>query len=339
MYDDMNEKSMNISFVVPVYNRPNEIRELLESMVQQTKSGFEVVIIEDGSDLDCKQVCDEFRTKLELNYFFKENSGPGQSRNYGFERAKGDYCIFLDSDCVLPPNYYKTVLNALKDDYVDAFGGPDRAHENFSIFQKAINYSMTSFFTTGGIRGNSEKLDKFYPRSFNMGYSRDVLNKTKGFSKMRFGEDIDMSIRILQNGFKTRLIKDAFVYHKRRTNLRQFFKQVFNSGIARINLYKRHPESLKMVHFAPMLFTIGSIGLLILALAYSILFLLPIGIHILIILTDSSLRNKSIHIGWVSVITSYIQLFGYGFGFINAAWKRIVLRRDEYSAYLRNFYK
>ncbi len=338
----MEEKKVidiKFSFIIPVYNRPKEVRELLESMVQQTENNFEVVIVEDGSDLKCEKICIEFQNKLDLKYFYKDNSGPGQSRNYGYEKAKGDYCIFLDSDCVLPQNYFKIVQNVLKEDYVDAFGGPDQAHVDFSILQKSINYSMTSFFTTGGIRGNSEKLDKFYPRSFNMGYSRDVFAKTKGFSKIRFGEDIDMSIRILQNGFETRLIKDAFVYHKRRTNLKQFFKQVFNSGIARINLYKRHPKSLKIVHLAPALFTVGTILFLILSIFYSTIFLLPLIIHMLILFVDSSLKNKSLTIGLVSVVTSYVQLFGYGLGFITATLKRVVLKEKEYSAYDKTFYK
>ncbi|MCH2021988.1 MAG: glycosyltransferase [Saprospiraceae bacterium] len=330
---------IRISFIIPVYNRPDEIKELLESMVQQTVNTFEIIIVEDGSDNKCDRICQEFQHKLDLKYFYKENSGPGQSRNYGYEKAKGNYCIFLDSDCVLPQDYFRIVQSVLNEDYVDAFGGPDRAHSDFSILQKAINYSMTSFFTTGGIRGSSEKLNKFHPRSFNMGYSRTVFDTTQGFSKMRFGEDIDMSIRILQNGFKTRLIKDAYVYHKRRTNLRQFFKQVFNSGIARINLYKRHPKSLKIIHLAPAIFTLGSICLLVISIVYSVFFLLPNLVHILIIFLDSSLRNKSITIGMLSIATSYTQLFGYGSGFIIATWKRIILNQKEYAAYIDNFYE
>jgi len=306
-----------VSFIIPVYNRPVEVKELLESMVLQTIQEFEVIIVEDGSDVKCESICEEFQSQLELKYFFKDNSGPGQSRNYGYERAKGNYCIFLDSDCVLPEKYFEIVQTALRAEYVDAFGGPDQAHSDFSVLQKAINYSMTSFFTTGGIRGNSEKLEKFHPRSFNMGYSRDVFNTTKGFSKMRFGEDIDMSIRILRNGFKTRLIKAAYVYHKRRTSFRQFFKQVFNSGIARINLYKRHPGSLKIVHFAPAVFTLGLVLLLLLSLVFSAVFLFPILLHMLILLIDSSIKNKSLTIGLMSVATSYVQLLGYGLGFID----------------------
>ncbi len=331
--------NLNFSFIIPVYNRPKEVEELLQSMVQQTESGFEVIIVEDGSDLKCDKVCKQFQNMLDLKYFYKENSGPGQSRNYGYQNAQGNYCIFLDSDCVLPADYFKIVQNSLKNEYVDAYGGPDRAHVDFNSLQKAINYSMTSFFTTGGIRGSSERLDKFHPRSFNMGYSRDVFLKTKGFSKMRFGEDVDMSIRILQNGFNTKLIKNAFVYHKRRTSLRQFYKQVYNSGIARINLFKRHPKSLKIVHLGPALFTIGTIILLILSMFCNVIFLLPLLMHFLIIFIDSSIKNRSMYIGMLSIVTSFIQLLGYGSGFINALWKRIVLNKSEYSAYIKTFYK
>ncbi len=336
---DRKPEELNISFIIPVYNRPKEVEELLESMVQQSEIDFEVVIVEDGSDLKCEDICNSYKDRLDLKYFFKTNSGPGQSRNYGFEKASGNYCVFLDSDCVLPPDYFKIVQTALNNDYIDAFGGPDKAHKDFSNLQKAINYSMTSFFTTGGIRGNSEKLDKFYPRSFNMGYSRSVFDVTKGFSPMRFGEDIDMSIRILSNGFKTRLIKDAFVYHKRRTNLRQFYKQVFNSGIARVNLFKRHPQSLKVVHLAPAIFTLGCIGLILFSVFWTPFLLLLIAFHMLIIFLDSTIKNKSLVIGFMSIMTSYFQLFGYGLGFCGATWKRIILKKDEYAAYQKNFYK
>ena len=336
---DQSPRDLTISLIIPVYNRPNEVKELLESMVLQTNKNFEVVIVEDGSDVTCEDICKEYQSQLDLKYFFKPNSGPGLSRNYGFERAKGNYCIFLDSDCVLPKGYFEVVQQSLQENYIDAFGGPDEAHDDFSDLQKAINYSMTSFFTTGGIRGGGEKLDKFYPRSFNMGYSREVFEKTQGFSKLRFGEDIDMSIRILQNGFKTKLIKDAYVFHKRRTNLRQFFKQVFNSGIARINLHKRHPGSLKLVHSFPALFTLGVIGMLILSALITPLLAAPILFYAFIVFIDSSIRNKSLWIGLISILTSFVQLMAYGFGFLDAFWKRIILRKSEYSAYKNNFYE
>lgn len=335
----MSHQKLKYSFIIPVYNRPNEVDELLESMKNQSKKGFEVVIVEDGSDIKCDYIIEKYANDLEISYFYKPNSGPGQSRNYGYERAKGNYCIFLDSDVILPKDYFKIVSESLEKEFIDAFGGPDEAHESFSALQKAINYSMTSFFTTGGIRGGNEKVDKFFPRSFNMGYSRDVFEKTKGFAKMRFGEDVDMSIRILKNGFKTKLIKEAFVYHKRRTNLRQFFKQVSNSGIARINLYKRHPQSLKLVHLAPAVFTLGFFLLLILGILISPLFLIPIAFYAILLFIDSSIRNKSLYIGLLSIITGNMQLLSYGMGFLMAVWHRLILGGDEFSVFEKNFYK
>lgn len=329
---------LRFSIIVPIYNRPVEVKELLESLTKQTDDQFEVVIVEDGSSVDCKVEVEQQKDALDVNYFFKPNSGPGQSRNYGFERAQGNYCIFLDSDCIVPPYYIETVRRELTRNYVDAFGGPDRAHESFSPLQKAINYSMTSFFTTGGIRGGGEKMDKFYPRSFNMGYSREVFETTGGFGKMRFGEDIDMSNRIIGHQFSTGLIKEAFVYHKRRTNFRQFFKQVYNSGIARINLHKRHPGTLKLVHTLPALFTFFLFLALIVSVFGSPLFILPWAVHMLIIGVDAGLQTKSLKIAGLAIVASYVQLIGYGLGFMEAFWKRIVLRKAEFEAFKHNFY-
>lgn len=334
----LDHSQFTLSFIIPVYNRPSEVGELLESLCHQTQKGFEVIIVEDGSTVTCEAIVNDYRDRLDLKYFFKPNSGPGQSRNYGFERTESSYCVFLDSDCVLPPRYFEVVYHELTTRYVDAFGGPDRAEDNYTVFQKAINYSMTSFFTTGGIRGGGEKLDKFHPRSFNMGYSREVFEATKGFSKMRFGEDIDMSLRILGNNFRTRLIKDAYVYHKRRSTFKQFFKQIFNSGIARINLYKRYPSSLKMVHAAPAVFTVGLMALLFFGSVFTTFFLLPILIYLGVIAVDATVRNKSLAVGIVSVLTSLCQLTSYGLGFLTAVWRRLILRKDEFSAFQKTFY-
>lgn len=328
---------MFYSVIIPVYNRPNEVDELLESLTNQLYTHFEVVVIDDGSTISCKEIVDKYIDKLTIRYFFKPNSGPGQTRNYGAENSKGDYLIILDSDCILPPTYFNAVEKELKIT-TDAFGGPDKAHESFSDIQKAINYAMTSFFTTGGIRGGKKKMDKFYPRSFNMGIKKTVYAALGGFSKMRFGEDIDLSIRILKNGYSCRLFPEAWVYHKRRTDLKKFFKQVYNSGIARINLYKKYPESLKPVHCLPAIFTLGIISLLIFSL-YNLWALFPLVIFILVIFIDSSKKNKSLKIGILSVATSFTQLIGYGTGFLRAAWERIFLRKKEFSAFNKTFYK
>jgi glycosyltransferase involved in cell wall biosynthesis len=330
---------VKISLIIPVFNRPRETEELLESLSLQSLRDFEVIIVEDGSTESSEKVVEQFSEQLDIQYFYKDNSGPGLSRNYGCERASGDYVIFLDSDCVLPPGYFKTVSDALVHNYSDAFGGPDRAHPDFSRLQKAINFSMTSFLTTGGIRGGNEKMEKFHPRSFNMGISKEVFAATKGFSSLRFGEDLDLSMRIKEHGFSTQLIREAFVYHKRRTNLRQFFKQVHNSGIARINLQKRHPGTLKLLHSLPALFSVGLVFLAVLSVLVSWLFITPVLFHMVLLFLSASVQNRSLSIGLLAVVSSYTQLTGYGSGFLLAFWKRMILGRDEYTAFSRNFYK
>lgn len=328
-----------LSLIIPVYNRPGEVGELLESLVGQSDMDFEVLIVEDGSSLSCEEVIRPYEDRLDLHYFFKANEGPGPSRNYGSERARGDFLVFLDSDCVIPSDYVEAVKAGLEREGADAFGGPDRAHEGFTRFQKAINFSMTSFLTTGGIRGGTEKMGKFHPRSFNMGYNLEVFKATGGFSEMRFGEDVDLSLRIIEKGFKSILIKEAYVFHKRRSTLRQFFKQVHNSGIARINLYKRHPSSLKAVHFAPALFTLACFLLVLLSIFISPWFLVPLALHAFLLMLVSTIHNRCLRVGLLSIITSYTQLLAYGSGFIISFWRRLVLGRGEYAAFTRNFYK
>ena len=345
---------MKYSIIVPVFNRPDEVDELLESLTRQTLKNFEVVIVEDGSKIPCKDVCDKYANILDLHYYAKPNSGPGQSRNYGAERANGEWLIVLDSDVVLPDGYLQAVENELREMPADAWGGPDAAHPSFTPVQKAISYSMTSFFTTGGIRGGKAKLDKFYPRSFNMGIRREVYQQLGGFSKMRFGEDIDFSYRIVEADYKPRLFPDAWVWHKRRTDLSKFYRQVYNSGIARINLEKRHPGTLKLVHLLPTVFTVGVIGLILISAVgralmhyvdrdqfYWMCFApwIPIILYSAIIFIDSSIKNRSIRVGLLSVPAAFTQLMGYGFGFIESWWKRCVLKKDEFQAFEKNFYK
>jgi glycosyltransferase involved in cell wall biosynthesis len=315
------------------------VDELLESLTKQTLKDFEVIIVEDGSIKPCKDVCEKYANILDLHYYAKENSGPGQSRNYGAERSNGEWLIILDSDVVLPEGYLEAVEKSLASSTsIAAWGGPDAAHPSFTPVQKAISYSMTSFFTTGGIRGGKAKLDKFYPRSFNMGIRRDVYLKLEGFTKMRFGEDIDFSYRIVEAGYMPRLFPDAWVWHKRRTDFRKFFRQVYNSGIARINLEKRHPGTMKLVHLLPTVFTLGVIGLLLITLIFTYA-CVPIILYSAIIFIDSSIKNKSLWVGLLSIPAAFVQLMGYGFGFIESWWKRCVLKQDEFTAFEKNFYK
>ncbi len=365
---------MKYSIIVPVFNRPEEVDELLESLTQQTMQDMEVIIVEDGSSISCESVVHRYAGLLQLRYYTKENSGPGQTRNFGAERSQGEYLIFLDSDCMLPSGFLQAVDEELCREDCDAWGGPDRAHESFTPVQKAINYSMTSFLTTGGIRGGKKQMDrKFYPRSFNLGIRSSLYRQLGGFSAMRFGEDIDLSLRIYESGASCRLFPEAWVWHKRRTDFRKFFRQVHNSGIARINLMKRHPGSLKLVHLLPMVFTVGTFLCLLFAFLFlllallglvalwqmpkpgcangpmiciiagiggMVLFLLPLLLFSLLVFIDSSVRNKSIRIGVLSVWASFIQLIGYGTGFLRAWWLRCILgKNEELQAFKKNFYE
>ena len=319
---------MRYSIIVPVFNRPDEVDELLESLRSQTLKDFEVVIVEDGSQIPCKDVCDKYANILDLHYYFKENSGPGQSRNYGVERAQGEYVIILDSDAVTPPGFMQAIDDELKHQPTDAWGGPDAAHESFSDIQKAISYAMTSFFTTGGIRGGKKQLDKkFYPRSFNLGVRREVYQQLGGFTTERFskmslyGEDIDFSLRIYKNGYSCRLFPEAWLWHKRRTDFRKFWRQVYNSGYARINLWRKYPEALKPVHALPAVFTIGVAGLLLLSV-FSVLAFIPLILYCALIFIDSTIRNKSVMVGLKSIPAAFIQLIGYGVGFLESLFTK-----------------
>ena len=347
-------KNSRFSVIIPVYNRPEEVAELLQSLETQTERDFEVIIVEDGSSLTCRDVVSVHSNRLDITYLEKNNSGPGPSRNYGAEKAKGEYLIILDSDVVVPPTYFEEISRELGTEPCDAFGGPDKAHSSFTPTQRAISYSMTSFLTTGGIRGGKKKLDKFYPRSFNMGIRREAFLSIGGFSHMRFGEDIDLSIRILKAGFSSRLFPGAWVWHKRRTDFLKFFRQVYNSGIARINLFKKYPESLKAVHLLPALFTLGSVALVLLSAVGRILMeyddvdkwywlcaapWIPLILFSLAVMLDSAIRNHSLKIGFLSVAAAFVQLGGYGLGFIVAWWRRLVLGKNEFNAFENTFYK
>lgn len=338
---------MKYSVIVPVYNRPSECEELLESLTHQTQRDFEVIIVEDGSSVPCRDVVERYADKLAVHYYDKPNSGPGQTRNYGVERANGEYVIILDSDVVLPEGYFAAIDAELAANPCDAFGGPDRAHESFSTTQKAINYAMTSFFTTGGIRGGKAKLDKFYPRSFNMGVRREVYQALEGFSAMRFGEDIDFSTRIFKSGYRCRLFPEAWVYHKRRTDLKKFFKQVHNSGIARIHLSHRHPGTHKLVHLLPAVFTLGVAFLLVLALLSlcfgceigTLMSLSPLLLFALLIGVDATRQSCSLAVGVTAIAAAFVQLTGYGTGYLSAWWRCNVRGEGEFEAFSQTFYQ
>lgn len=318
---------MKYSIIIPVYNRPEEISELLDSLSRLSPCGqeYEIIVVEDGSTKPCEAIVKGYEAVEPVRYLKKENAGPGPARNFGAEAAKGEWLIFLDSDTIIPSGWLCAIdrgLSAVREDWkcnFAAFGGPDRASADFSPMQKAISYSMTSFLTTGGIRGGKRKITRFFPRSFNMAVRADVFREMGGFAAMRFGEDMDLSMRIVEAGYRTTLVEDAWVFHKRRSDLPKFWRQVFNSGRARIELSRRHPGSLKLVHLFPLCFVAASV----LVLPFDLLFCL-------LVLADSTIAQikdgqgfpSAFAIGLMSIAASYVQLWGYGLGFVSALFSK-----------------
>ena len=316
------------SVIIPVYNRPDEVRDLLRSLSRQSSHDFEVLLVEDGSTVPCEAEVKAYDDKLDVHYYYKENEGRSIARNYGIERAVGEYFVFFDSDCVIPDDYFTTLARALKKRYVPCFGGPDAASVDFTDMQKAINFSMTSFLTTGGIRGGKVQLEKFVPRSFNMGYSRKVWERVGGFREM-FSEDIDMSTRIRQAGFDITLIREAYVYHKRRTSLQKFARQTYVFGMSRITLKLLYPDSLKLVHTLPAVFVLGCIALILLAVFWHWWCILPLALYVLMLWVSALIQTRSLKIASMAVMTSFVQLFSYGYGFIKAFVWKILLRHGR----------
>jgi len=330
---------MLFSLIIPVYNRPDEVEELLESLVQlYFTEPFEIVIVEDGSSENCEEVVETYKTKLNISYYYKHNSGPGDSRNYGMKRAKGDYFLIFDSDCIIPKQYLKEVSKALQLNYVDCFGGPDKALSSFSDIQKAINFAMTSFLTTGGIRGGSEKINKFQPRSFNMGLSKLAFEKSGGFGNIHPGEDPDLSIRLWNLGFETKLFPTAFVYHKRRIDWDKFSIQVNKFGKVRPILNSWYPKYNKLTFFFPSVFIIGFfLALIFLIFAKDFLFKLYF-VYFISIFLLSAIQNKNFKIGLFSVIAVWKQFYGYGTGFIESYIKIQLLKQKPQDAFPELFF-
>lgn len=333
---------MFFSLIIPVYNRPDEVDELLMSLSQmEYHDVYEIVIIEDGSTIKCQEVLEKYADKLNISYYFKPNSGPGDSRNFGMEKARGNYFIIFDSDCIIPANYLIEVENALKETYVDCFGGPDKALDSFSDIQKAINFAMTSFLTTGGIRGGSEKIGKFQPRSFNMGLSRRAFEVSKGFGNIHPGEDPDLSIRLWELGFETRLIPQAYVYHKRRIDWEKFAIQVNKFGKARPILNSWYPKYSKPTFFFPTLFILGlGFSIFMYLFSQNFDFLLQLYfIYFILIFITSSIQNKNIKVGYLSMIAVWKQFWGYGTGFLVSFVKVVLLKQKPQEAFPELFFK
>jgi glycosyltransferase involved in cell wall biosynthesis len=318
---------MRFSVIIPVYNRPDELRELLTSLTRQTALPYEVIVVEDGSTVSSRGVADEFGALLTIKYITKSNGGQGFARNDGFRTATGDYFVVFDSDALVPPHYFQAVTDHLATDPLDAYGGPDAAHPDFTPVQRAIGYAMTSPFTTGGIRGSQKNLGgQYHPRSFNMGLSRQVWEKTGGYRISRMGEDIEFAIRIIRSGFRTGLIPEAFIYHKRRTDFGQFFRQLRFFGRARINIARMYPDELKLVHWFPLAFTLGLLSVPVWALVSPILFGLSLTIFLtfsMLLFIDTTRKTGDWRVAGLSVVAGFVQLTGYGTGFAQEGWRRL----------------
>lgn len=331
--------NLKFSFIIPVYNRPEEINELLQSFISlEGDIPFEIVIVEDGSSIDCKTIIEKYTSELEISYYFKSNSGPGDSRNYGMKMAKGNYFIILDSDCLLPKSYLLIVSNYLEKNYVDCFGGPDAAHESFSDLQKAINFSMTSFITTGGIRGGRDS-DSFQPRSFNMGLSKKAFEDSGGFGTIHPGEDPDLSIRLNTLGYKTVLIRNAFVYHKRRISWKKFYQQVHKFGLVRPILNKWHPDTKRITYWFPTLFLMGLISSIVLVFLGFNYGLYVYGLYFIVAFLTALLSTRNLKVTIQAIIAICVQFYGYGLGFIKSTISIGLLNKDPESHYPKLFFK
>lgn len=331
---------MYFSFIIPVYNRPDEIEELLKSLTEQTyQEDFEVVVIEDGSTISCEHVVDSYKEKLFISYYNKPNSGPGDSRNYGMRKANGSYFIILDSDCILPPDYLTSAAENLERNYVDCFGGPDKALDSFSDIQKAINFTMTSFLTTGGVRGGSEKIGRFQPRSFNMGLSKVAFEASGGFGNIHPGEDPDLSIRLWEMGFDSKLFKDSYVYHKRRIDWSKFYKQVNKFGKARPILDSWYPKYAKLTFWLPSMFCLGFIVAVVLCVFITPIFLYLYALYFTLLFLFGTIQNASLKIGSLSLIASVIQFYGYGTGFLKSFIKVVLFKQEPEKAFPELFFK
>ena len=332
--------NLSFSFIIPVYNRPDEIKELLDSFLQQTYADdYEIVIVEDGSTLSSEGVVNSYTEKLQISYYKKPNSGPGDSRNYGMKQAKGNYFVILDSDCILPPQYVNEVKKSLDNEYVDCFGGPDAAHASFSLVQKAINYAMTSVLTTGGIRGNKTAVDKFQPRSFNMGISKTTFDDVGGYGNIHPGEDPDLTIRIWNKGYTTKLIPEAFVYHKRRIDWNKFFIQVNKFGMVRPILNKWHPETSKITYWFPTFFCLSCIVAMVLSFLGMYMPIFLFVAYYTLMFIDSLFKNRSVAIALLSLLAVSIQFIGYGYGFLKSTLMINFVNKEPELLFPKLFFK
>lgn len=329
-----------LSIVIAIFNRKDELFELLQSLSFQTDKAFEIVIVDDGSKIDLKPTIEVFKENLDIHYFRKENSGPGLSRNYGARRAKNEWLIFVDSDVIVEKDYIENIKKSITEIPCDAFGGADKAHKGFNVIQKAISYSMTSVFTTGGIRGNKKAVTKFQPRSFNMGVRKSAFEKVGGFSNLRIGEDPDLSMTLWENGFTTAFFDTIAVYHKRRVDFGKFSKQVYQFGCARPILNQRHPNYVKISFAFPSLFLLGYIlGFTEYFVFHNGFILAMYGLYTFLVFFHALYKTKNISIASMAIMATYIQMFSYGYGFLKSWFSLTIFKMKPEEAFPTHFYK
>lgn len=337
------------SVIIPTFNRRDEVHDLLISLQKQTfdHQRFEVIIVDDGSTDGTNHLVESMRSSVDfrLRFFQQDHAGPGLARNLGMTQAAGEYFLFIDSDCLADERWLEGLANAIEQEQPLAFGGPDGVLPEFSPLQKAIDYAMTSFLTTGGMRGHTRKrLAKFYPRSYNMGIHRSIFAKLGGMNNLRHGQDLEFSRRIVASGAKVIYIPAAIVYHKRRTSLQKFFRQIFNWGVARINLTKIDQAILEPLHFMPAVGADTFIVLTILAPFCRIcryLWLLSSGAGLLIlgvIVIDAYRRYRQVKPALLAPLVALTQVFAYGFGFTAAYIWRIILGKEEFTGFVKRYY-
>lgn len=319
-----------LSLIIPVYNRPEEIQELLASLSAQKNKDFEVIIVEDGLQKPCKEVVAKFETQISIQYLVQLGTGVSYRRNYGSSQAKGDFFVYLDSDVIVPPNYTEVLHQKIKDAQIEVFGGPDAGLNDFPPSILAINYAMTSFFTTGGIRGGRKKIGKYYPRSFNMGVSKRVFEDVGGFPQITPpGEDLMFSFEIIRKGYSPVLISEAHVYHKRKANFRKFWRQMKSFGFVRYPVSLLYPRTFSPLLLLPSLFFLGCLGLL--GLSFVCVYTLSLFfVYALLIWVDATLKNKSAYIGLLSIVAAYIQLLAYGYGFLKSFTYALCIGKKQF---------
>lgn len=314
------------ALISPTFKRPDEVTEFLDSLrkLDYPKDKFEIILGDGTPGDELRPLIYPYQKDLPLKIYYEEFLPVSNARNRAAELSTAQFFIFLDSDCIIPEGYLKAVEFFLDaHPQINLFGGPDAASEDFTDLQKAISFSMTSFLTTGGIRGGSSSVTTYHPRGFNMGISAELFNKVGGYDEnFVCGEDVELSMRLIKAGAKSAFIEEAHVFHKRRTSIKQFRRQVFRFGAARPLLAKAHPGNLKITHLFPLAFTVyrhvsAILFLLVFYFNLSVLSL-PFAMYVLYMVAVffSALKKEGLSVALLAVQTTNTMNAGYGIGFL-----------------------